>query len=109
MVQLYLEQMIKQGLVEETRALRDRGVFKTSGTAAAAIGYKELLPYLDGTCTLEEAVADLKQATRRYAKRQITWFSAKSYVTPILADRAGMMRNFEEIVNNAMDIVTARA
>jgi len=54
-------------------------------------------------------VADLKQATRRYAKRQITWFSAKSYVTPILADRAGMMRNFEEIVNNAVDIVTARA
>ncbi|MBQ2758042.1 MAG: tRNA (adenosine(37)-N6)-dimethylallyltransferase MiaA, partial [Clostridia bacterium] len=108
-IEARVEQMIKQGLVEETRALRDRGVFKTSGTAAAAIGYKELLPYLDGTRTLEEAVADLKQATRRYAKRQITWFSAKSYVTPILADRAGMMRNFEEIVNNAIDIVTARA
>ena len=108
-IEARVEQMIKQGLVEETRALRDRGVFKTSGTAAAAIGYKELLPYLDGTRTLDEAVADLKQATRRYAKRQITWFSAKSYVTPILADRAGMMRNFEEIVNNAVDIVTARA
>ena len=104
-----VDQMLEMGLVEETRGLLARGVFEASRTAAAAIGYKELLPYLRGECTLEEAVAALKQATRRYAKRQITWFSAKPYAIPIIADAAGVVRNFEEIVNNAIEIVTARS
>ena len=104
-----VDQMLEMGLVEETKGLLARGVFEASGTAAAAIGYKELLPYLRGECTLDEAVAALKQATRRYAKRQITWFSAKPYATPIVADTAGGVRNFEEIVNNAIDVVTARS
>ena len=107
-IEARVEQMLDGGLVSETAALQARGVFALSGTAAAAIGYKELLPYLNGACTLEQAAADLKQATRRYAKRQITWFSAKPYVTPIVADRAGSVRNFEEIVNNAIDIIKAR-
>ena len=96
-------EMIEAGLVEETARLKAAGVFELSRTAAAAIGYKELLPYLAGACTLPEAAEQLKMATRRYAKRQITWFSARPYVTPLAVDHDGKLRNFEEIVNNAME------
>lgn len=98
-----VDQMIEQGLVEETRMLLERGVFEVSRTAAAAIGYKELLPYLRGECELEAAINELKTATRRYAKRQITWFSARPYVTPIVADDGKTVRNCEEIVNSCIE------
>lgn len=97
--------MMEQGLLDETRRLRDMGVFRVCQTAAQAIGYKELFPYLDGEASLESCVETLKMATRRYAKRQITWFSAKPYVTRIICDTlsAGtpIVKNFEDIVNNA--------
>lgn len=75
-----VDEMLANGLLEETRALYEAGVFERNATAAQAIGYKELLGVLEGTDTLEAAVETLKRATRRYAKRQITWFSAKPYV-----------------------------
>ncbi len=93
--------MLADGLLTETRTLLDAGVFERSPTAAAAIGYKELLPFLRGECTLEDAVAELKTATRRYAKRQLTWFSAKEYVCPLVMDDENGMRKSEQIVNNA--------
>jgi hypothetical protein len=83
------------------------GVFERSSTAAAAIGYKELLPYLAGNATLESAVAELKTATRRYAKRQLTWFLAKDYVRVMPVDEGGYARKSEEIVNNA--VILARS
>lgn len=91
--------MLKEGLVEETERLMKAGVFETNATAAGAIGYKEILPYLEGNATLEAATAELKTATRRYAKRQMTWFYAKPYVNWIDADPADGKRTFEEIVN----------
>ena len=95
--------MLAAGLVEETARLEEAGVFRLSRTAAGAIGYKEILPYLRGESDLSSAVQTLKTATRRYAKRQITWFSAKDYVRPLYADDGeGNLRNFEEIVNNAL-------
>jgi tRNA dimethylallyltransferase len=99
-----VDQMIADGLLEETRALMREGVFEKNGTAAQAIGYKELLGYLRGEQSLEDAIADLKTATRRYAKRQITWFSAKDYVLPIAADGEQGIKRFEEIVNNAQKL-----
>jgi transcriptional regulator with XRE-family HTH domain len=103
--------MVEQGLVEETRRLREAGVFDTCQTAAQAIGYKELFPYLDGTATLESCVDVLKMATRRYAKRQLTWFRAKSYVQWVACDTLDpafgtseehtIVKKFEDIVNNA--------
>ncbi len=63
--------MLENGLVEETRMFFET---KTASTACQAIGYKELKPYLDGLISLDEAAENLKQATRRYAKRQLTWF-----------------------------------
>ena len=93
--------MLQDGLLEETRALLDSGVFERSPTAAAAIGYKELLPFLRGEATLEDAVNELKTATRRYAKRQLTWFGAKDYVRTLVMDEENGMRKSEQIVNNA--------
>ncbi len=93
--------MLANGLVDETKRLREMGVFETCPTAAQAIGYKELFPYIDGFSTLEEVIETLKTATRHYAKRQITWFSAKPYVTWLDMEGEKGIKDFEEIVNNA--------
>ncbi len=63
--------MESNGLVEEARMFFES---ESASTACQAIGYKEMKPYLDGLISLEEAKNNLKQATRRYAKRQLTWF-----------------------------------
>ena len=94
--------MIDDGLESETRALLGKGVFEKNATAAQAIGYKEILPYIRGEETLSAAVDRLKTATRRYAKRQITWFGAKDYVSHIDVDGEDGKKTFEEIVNIAV-------
>ena len=63
--------MLENGLLEETKRLVERGLL--TGTAAQAIGYKELLGYLNGEQTLEECTELLKRRSRNYAKRQLTW------------------------------------
>ncbi|MDQ0337353.1 tRNA dimethylallyltransferase [Caldalkalibacillus uzonensis] len=68
-----VDNMIAQGLVEEVRQLLNRGVPRRS-TAMQAIGYKEIVRYLEDELTLDEAVELIKRNTRRYAKRQLTWF-----------------------------------
>ncbi len=72
-INMRVDQMLELGLVEETRLLLEKGYFD-SPTASQAIGYKELLPYLNGDRELSECVEILKQKTRNYAKRQLTWF-----------------------------------
>ena len=64
--------MLEQGLVEEVRQLWQQGW--PQGTAGQAIGYKEMVGYLQGQCTLEEAADQIRQKSRQYAKRQLTWF-----------------------------------
>lgn len=66
-----VELMFACGLLEETKSLIEAGF---SLTASQAIGYKELFSYLEGNATLQEAADTLKRETRRYAKRQLTWF-----------------------------------
>lgn len=66
-----VDQMLADGLLEETKCLLDSGAL--AGTAAQAIGYKELLGYLQGDAPLADCVALLKQRSRNYAKRQLTW------------------------------------
>ena len=66
-----VDQMLEDGLLDETRRLLDAGAL--AGTAAQAIGYKELLGYLLEGQPLDECVALLKQRSRNYAKRQLTW------------------------------------
>ena len=91
--------MIEQGLVDETKRLMSEGVFERSQTAAQAIGYKELFPFFRGEASLEECVDELKRASRRYAKRQITWFSGKDYAKKVFVDDEKGMKTFEDIVN----------
>ncbi len=92
--------MLEEGLAQETEGLLKEGVFERNATAAQAIGYKEILPYIRGECPREIAVEALKMATRRYAKRQMTWFSAKNYVRWLDVPDSDK-KTFEEIVNNA--------
>ena len=68
-----VDAMMADGLVGEVQALKKRGV-KRGMTSMQGLGFKEILDYLDGTCSLEEAVYVLKRDTRHFAKRQITWF-----------------------------------
>ena len=99
-----VDAMISEGLEAETRRLYDEGVFNTNATAAQAIGYKELLGVIEGRESLAEAVERLKLATRRYAKRQITWFSGKEYVKRLDVFEGKNKKTFEEIVNNASQL-----
>ena len=96
--------MVRGGLLDEVRALEDEGVFKRSKTASGAIGYKEFLGYLRGEMSLEQAVEDLKMATRRYAKRQCTWFFAKDYVKKIEIEAPFDEKTFEKSVKNAKKV-----
>lgn len=64
--------MIEQGLIEEVQALLEK--YKNFPTAMQGLGYKEVVAYLKGNMTKEEMIETLKQETRRYAKRQLTWF-----------------------------------
>ena len=96
-----VDEMIAQGLVEETRALLAEGIFDKNSTASQAIGYKEMFGYIKGEATLAEATELLKSATRRYAKRQMTWFASKNYVKWIDADKDGAMRPYRDIVDDA--------
>lgn len=66
-------QMIENGLIEEVKQLKQKGIDK-SCQSMQAIGYREIYSYLNGEITLQEALEKMKQATRNYAKRQITWF-----------------------------------
>lgn len=74
-----VDTMLAGGLLGEVEGLLAEG-FRDALTAAQAIGYKELVPVIEGGADLDEAVAAIKQATRRYAKRQLTWFRADSRV-----------------------------
>lgn len=70
-----VDAMLAAGLVDEVRGLLDAG-YREALTAAQAIGYKELVPVIETGTGLDEAIAAIKQASRRYAKRQLTWFRA---------------------------------
>ena len=67
-----VDEMVEAGIVEETKALLEK--HGRTPNFVNTIGYQEILEYLDGKTTLEEAILDIKQNTRRYAKRQLTWF-----------------------------------
>ncbi len=91
--------MLRAGLEEEAREFFTHNDYVT---AAQAIGYKELKPYFDGERTLAECVDTLKRETRRYAKRQLTWFKKDSRIEHIsTADDV----NYDKILKNAEKLV----
>ncbi|MDR0914709.1 MAG: tRNA (adenosine(37)-N6)-dimethylallyltransferase MiaA [Oscillospiraceae bacterium] len=75
--------MLQNGLVEEAQQVLGESLGKTS---AMAIGYKELQPYFSGELSLEECIENLKQQTRRYAKRQLTWFKRDAEIKWFFVD-----------------------
>ncbi len=75
-----VDQMITEGLVEEVRNLKKMG-YQKHMVSMQGLGYKEILDYLDGICTLEEAIYKIKRDTRHFAKRQLTWFRREREVT----------------------------
>ncbi len=75
--------MVEMGLVEEARQLWQSSPMKT---AANAIGYKELIPYFENEMSLEECIEKIKQETRRYAKRQLTWFRRNDSIEWVVTD-----------------------
>lgn len=89
--------MLENGLLAEARAFFQG----TPDTAAQAIGYKELKPYLDGVLSLDEAVENLKRATRNYAKRQITWFKRNPQIHWIYADTCSKQALLEQAITFA--------
>lgn len=80
-----VDAMLQAGLLDECRRALDGGL---SDTAAQAIGYKELAPYFAGLLPLEDCVDRLKRATRRYAKRQLTWFRRRDGIVWLYPDTA---------------------
>lgn len=68
-----VDMMLEEGLVDEVRRLLASGI-PADCQAMKGLGYKELIPYLRGECSLEDAVYAIKLGTRHYAKRQLTWF-----------------------------------
>ncbi len=105
-IDIRVDEMMQEGLLEETKALLSAGALKKGSTASAAIGYKECLGALSGEMTESEAADALKLATRHYAKRQITWFSSKEH-TPIYADGEEGMRQSSDILSDALAAVSA--
>ena len=100
-----VDMMLADGLLDETKQLLDEGVFEVNLTAAQAIGYKELLGYLNGSETLAEATENLKTATRRYAKRQLTWFGAKPYVVWVEMEKEGALRSLDDVCNEIISLL----
>lgn len=78
-INLRVDMMLEQGLVDEVRGIYDRDIRDVQ--AIRAIGYKELYDYFDGRETFEQAIENLKQNSRRYAKRQLTYFRNKMDIT----------------------------
>lgn len=83
--------MVDDGLVSEVEGLLSQG-FREGLTAQHAIGYKEIVAYLDGDCSLEEAVQSIKVSTHRYAKRQRTWFRKDTRIHWLDADEYDLQR-----------------
>ncbi len=83
-INLRVDIMMEKGLLEEAKALYDEGIRDTQ--AVKAIGYKELFAYFEGRCDLAEAVEAIKQNSRRYAKRQLTYFRNKMDVQWVTGD-----------------------
>ncbi|HOQ01199.1 MAG TPA: tRNA (adenosine(37)-N6)-dimethylallyltransferase MiaA [Acetivibrio clariflavus] len=96
-----VDRMIEKGLVQEVKKLMEMGYDKST-IAMQGIGYKEILSYLRGEISFDEAVYLLKRNTRRYAKRQFTWFNRMKDVHWINLDET---HDLQEIIKNIKDVV----
>lgn len=89
--------MVKDGLLDEVKTLYDKNI--RSKAIMTGIGYKELYDYFDGNCTLEEALDLIKQRSRRYAKRQYTWFNNQMDIEWFNVDFNDFNNTIKEVEN----------
>ncbi len=87
--------MLQDGLVDEVKGFFEKGLDRGT-TAMQAIGYKELYDYLEQNCTLSEAVEKIKMESRRYAKRQLTWFRRNKQIDWVRFDK---QQDLDEVFN----------
>ena len=97
-----VDQMLEAGLVEEVEKLKARG-YTRDMVSMQGLGYKEILEYLEGCCTLEDAVYRIKRDTRHFAKRQLTWFKREREVIWFQKDQYGQDQN--AILSDMEDIL----
>ena len=97
-----VDAMIEAGLEGEVRSLVSRGLLSAESTAGQAIGYKEMLGYIAGDCSLGDAVEKIKLGTRRYAKRQLTWMRRNPNINWLYPDR---LCDFQSLVGEAEKII----
>ncbi len=100
-----VDEMMTSGLLAEVRALYESGELSGDTTASQAIGYKELVAYIKGECTLRESVDFIKQSSRRYAKRQLTWFRHVDSYEVYIDTEDGKLRELPDILSEISDIV----
>jgi tRNA dimethylallyltransferase len=94
-----VDRMFDAGLIEEVKKLRSMGYSKNM-TSMQGIGYKEIFDYFDNKCTIEETRDIIKQSSRRYAKRQLTWFRRDEKIYWVEVDK---FEFFDEIIHNIMN------
>ena len=104
-INIRIDEMLSEGLVEEVRALKEKG-YNKSMVSMQGLGYKEILDYLNGECTLEEAIYILKRDTRHFAKRQLTWFRREKDV--IWIDKQQYLYDDEQILNAMLQHIRER-
>ncbi len=104
-IELRIDEMIKEGLIVEVEALKEKG-YTREMTSMQGLGYKEILDYLNGATSLEEAVYILKRDTRHFAKRQITWFKREKDVIWVNKDEFDY--DEEKIVAFLLEKITER-
>ena len=102
-----VDDMMARGLVDEVSDLLARGLSADS-TAGQAIGYKEVIEYLDGNCDLDDAVETIKRRTRNYAKRQLSWLRRDGRTRWLDMDELTPERACELVVKSAFEEVQAR-
>ncbi len=102
-IDLRVDLMLEAGLVEEVKALKEMG-YTRDMVAMQGLGYKEVLDFLAGEITLDEAVYRIKRDTRHFAKRQLTWFRRERDVTWVELD--GRMQ--EDVLHEMMDWLKER-
>lgn len=104
-----VDAMIEEGLVDEVRSLYDKGLLIEGTTAYQAIGYKELVGYIKGERSLSDSIEEIKLASRRYAKRQLTWFRhEREALTLYMDDERGVMRDASEVIAEATELALAK-
>ena len=103
-----VDKMLEEGLIPEIEDLLARGYLRPETTAAQAIGYKELIGALKGEKTLETATDELKQYSRNYAKRQLTWFRNTADKISVYVDTEdGAMRPYSDVLGECIKIFSS--